>query len=46
MATLGNVQQSAKIAEKKQEISSNSHKSSVGNIGLWKMLAVVLVCHR
>lgn len=46
MATLGNVQQSAKIAEKKQEISSNSHKSSVGNIGLWKMLALVLVCHR
>lgn len=34
MATLGNVQWSAKIAEKKQEISSNPHKLSVGNIRL------------
>lgn len=32
MATLGNVQRSAKIAEKKEEISSNPHKLSVGNI--------------
>lgn len=34
MAALGNVQWSAKIAEKKEEISSNPHKLSVGIIRL------------